>query len=501
MSATSTLKIDIIADVRRATESLDSIDGTLGKLTGGLGKVGTAVAGAFAVGAVAGFATEAAKAADEAAKVQRATEAIITATGSAAGVTADQVGKLAEELSLMSGVDDEVIQSGANLLLTFKNVKKAGDGLDDVFGRANKAALDLAAAGFGDVEGNAKMLGKALNDPAAGLTALTRAGVTFTDQQRQQIEAMTATGDVLGAQKIILAEVEAQVGGTAAATASSMDRIKVAATNAMEKVGAAILPVIDKLLPVFMDLMDELIPVITPVVSVLGDLAVSIVSAVIPAIKPLMPVVADLAKVLGASLQQVLVAIAPLLPKLAEAFARLITAVTPILPILADLLVSLLPILDPLLDIAIVVADLASKFLTKLTPAIRPIAGIFDTIARAIGGMIGWIKDAVTWLGKMIDKLSNPIIKGIGGIVGGVAGILGKSAPGGAARYYSPAGVGIARTGQPGTLRTGLAGGVTLNVYPSGIVLDPAGIGRAVIEAITAYETVNGSRWRTVPVP
>ena len=32
------------------------------------------------------------------------------------------------------------------------------------------------------------MLGKALNDPVKGITALGRAGVTFTDEQKKQIK-------------------------------------------------------------------------------------------------------------------------------------------------------------------------------------------------------------------------------------------------------------------------------------------------------------------------
>ena len=48
------------------------------------------------------------------------------------------------------------------------------------------------------------MVGKALNDPLKGLTALSRIGVQFTAQQQEQIKAMVEVGDVAGAQKIIL---------------------------------------------------------------------------------------------------------------------------------------------------------------------------------------------------------------------------------------------------------------------------------------------------------
>lgn len=487
------LKIDIIADVTKATAGIESIDGTLGRLTKGLAGVGTAVAGAFAVGAVASFGVEAAKAADEAAKVSRATDAIVKATGQAAGVTSQQVADLAGSLSAMSGVDDELIQSGANILLTFKNVKRAGDGLDDVFGRANTAALDLAAAGFGDVEGNAKMLGKALNDPVAGLSALSRAGVTFTAQQEEQIRVLTASGDVLGAQKIILAEVEAQVGGTAAATASSMDKFSVAFGNAQEAIGAALLPLIDELLPVVIELIDELLPVVVPVVKVMAELAGTLMDALLPALEPLIPVILDLARSVGVELGRVIQALAPELPKLTGSFAKLLGALLPILPVAADLLIALMPIITPLVDMVALVADLASGILARLIPALRPLTRVFETIGEAIGTMVGWLKSAVEWIAKMIDKLSNPILKGIGGIVSGIGGIFGRAAP---AAALTAGAAGVAAAGRRMATGPTARGAVIVNVQ-AGIILDPIAAGRQIVDVIGQYERLAGTRWRT----
>lgn len=178
----------------------------------------------------------------DAAKVSAQTEAVIKATGGSAKVTAVEIGDLAEKISLKAGVDDEAIQTGSNLLLTFKNVRnEIGEG-NKVFNRATVAAVDLSAAGFGSIESSSKMLGKALNDPLLGLTALGRAGVTFTEQQEEQIKALVETGDLLNAQKMILKEVESQVGGSAEAQADSLDKLTVAWGNIKEEVGTALLP-------------------------------------------------------------------------------------------------------------------------------------------------------------------------------------------------------------------------------------------------------------------
>jgi len=183
----------------------------------------------------------------ESEKVGKTTTQIIKSTGGAAKVTADQVGDLATAISNKTGVDDEAIQTGSNLLLTFKNVKnEAGEGAN-VFDRATQAAVDLSAAGFGSIDGASKMLGKALNDPIKGISALSRAGVTFTEQQKAQIKTLVKSGDTLGAQKIILKEVESQVGGVAEASASMSDKVGTSWANFKESIGTKLLPILDRL--------------------------------------------------------------------------------------------------------------------------------------------------------------------------------------------------------------------------------------------------------------
>lgn len=215
-------------------------------LAGMGGKVFAPLAAAAAAIGVKNFLADAIGEARESQKVGALTASIIRSTGGAAKVTADQVGNLATAISNKTGVDDEAIQSGSNLLLTFKNVRnEAGKG-SDIFNRATAAAVDLSKAGFGSIEGSSKMLGKALNDPVKGISALSRAGVTFTQEQKDQIGTLVKSGKTLDAQKIILRELESQVGGAAAATATNGEKMAVAFGNFKEQIGTALLPVIDK---------------------------------------------------------------------------------------------------------------------------------------------------------------------------------------------------------------------------------------------------------------
>ena len=181
----------------------------------------------------------------ESEKISRITANAIRATGGAAKISADQVGDLATAISNKTGIDDEQVQTAANMLLTFKNIRNEAGKNNDVFNQATQAAADLSVQ-FGGIDGASKQLGKALNDPIKGTTALAKAGVTFTDQQKKQIETLVKSGDTLGAQKIILKEIQGQVGGAAAAAADPMARLTVIGGNLAEKFGGVLLPTVNR---------------------------------------------------------------------------------------------------------------------------------------------------------------------------------------------------------------------------------------------------------------
>ncbi len=156
-------------------------------------------------------------------RVAAQTNAVLKSTGGTANVTAKQVDRLADSLMRKSGIDDESIKSAENWLLTFKNVKNEVGSGNDIFNQAAATVVDLGVA-MSNAKGGAinlsqasNMLGKALNDPVKGMTALGRAGVQFTDAQKKQIEGFVKSGNLMAAQKLILKELKSQVGGSAEA--------------------------------------------------------------------------------------------------------------------------------------------------------------------------------------------------------------------------------------------------------------------------------------------
>jgi len=255
-----------------------------------------AKAGALGLAAVGFAATklviDAIGAAEESRKVAAQTTAVIQSTGAAANVSAAQVSELVDALSAKAGVDDELIQSGANVLLTFTKVRNEVGAGNDIFNQATAVALDMSVALGQDLQSSVTQIGKALNDPIAGLTALTRVGVQFTDQQKEQIKTLVESGDVLGAQKVILAELTTQFGGSAEAQATASGRLKVAFDNVSEAIGGVLLPYVDQFATWMLEegvplLQDKLVPAV-------GDLAEWIKTELVPAIRDeLLPRLAD----------------------------------------------------------------------------------------------------------------------------------------------------------------------------------------------------------------
>jgi phage-related protein len=254
MSATNIL-ISIAAQTAQAVTELDKVNGALGRQMTTGEKVKTsfkkmAVPAAAAFTAISAAAISSVKGAEEAAAVGDKLKQVYDSMGYSD--LADDAEAYAATLSKQIGVDDEIIKGAQTKLATFSEVTKSAD----TMARATGISADLAAAGFGSMDSASVMLGKALQDPIKGVGALSEVGVTFTDQQKKQIEAMVKAGDTAGAQAIIMGELEKQVGGVAAAGATSSEKLGVAFGEIGEAVGTGLLPAFEKLTPLIQGFAD-----------------------------------------------------------------------------------------------------------------------------------------------------------------------------------------------------------------------------------------------------
>lgn len=143
-------------------------------------------------------------------------QAVLNATGYAAGFNAEQLDKMARTTAYATLVSVKDIRDAQNVMLTFKAVQ------GDVYKEAIGLTQDLAVVMGGTASSNAKMLGKALQDPVTGMAAMSKAGVTFSTSQKEMVKAMVKAGDVAEAQRFILAELQGQVGGVGAGEAGGL---------------------------------------------------------------------------------------------------------------------------------------------------------------------------------------------------------------------------------------------------------------------------------------
>jgi hypothetical protein len=179
-----------------------------------------AVAAAAAVSAVAiaravRFVAESVRFANEAEEAEAKLSAVIRSTGGAAGYTADELKRMASGLQGLTTYGDDAIVRAQALMLTFTKVGR------EVFPQAIQAVLNMSTALDQDLKSSAIQLGKALNDPIEGVSALQRVGVSFTETQKEQIRTMVEAGRVADAQRLILAELNVEFGGQAAAAAQT----------------------------------------------------------------------------------------------------------------------------------------------------------------------------------------------------------------------------------------------------------------------------------------
>jgi hypothetical protein len=197
------------------------------------------------------------------------TEAVIDSTGGAAGLSVKQMEDLARGLSAANGqslfTDDQLL-SAQNVLATFTEIKGTN------FADATGAIANLSQAMGQDLKSSAVQVGKALNNPLEGLSALTRVGVGFTEEQKNAVAALMETGNVADAQKIILGELERQFGGSAAAATGTFAGQMVVMSEKIEDakgaIGDALLPLLSELTTVF---SEQILPIIQDVTKRIGE--------------------------------------------------------------------------------------------------------------------------------------------------------------------------------------------------------------------------------------
>jgi hypothetical protein len=256
--ADRTITADLIGRDRSMSAAFDKAGKSAEKNGALIGKVGKVIGTGLKVGAVAagggllalgGFIAQGVKDAGSYQTVLKKTAAVLKSTGNVAGTSVKGIQDQAAALETMSGVDEELIINSQNVLATFTGIRNVGK--NKIFDQATKSALDISTALGSDLQGASIQVGKALNDPIKGVGALSKVGVSFTAQQKEQIKTMVKNGDTMGAQKIILGELNKEFGGAAKAAGSGFEGALARAQDALSDtgrtIGQMILPYVTRL--------------------------------------------------------------------------------------------------------------------------------------------------------------------------------------------------------------------------------------------------------------
>ncbi len=251
-----------------------NITGDPSELQKGFGKLQKVIGAAMtaAGAAITGFAALSIKTAAETEVVNTRLATVLKSTGEAAGLTFDELTKMATGLQDVTTFGDEAVKETQALLLTFTKIGK------DVFPQALETVLDMSVALGQDTKQGAIQLGKALNDPILGVTALQRVGVQFTESQKEQIEVLVKSGKTMEAQKVILAELTTQFGGQARAEAETFSgqikQLRNDFGDLLEAIGENLLPFLKD---TFVPFVREVIQTITGWIEANPELARTII--------------------------------------------------------------------------------------------------------------------------------------------------------------------------------------------------------------------------------
>ena len=458
--------------VKGATNEVQSFGSKVGdfaKKAGAAFALAAVAATAFAVkfGKDALAAGEAADTANS--RIQQINESMGLFGESTAGVNQSLI-KYAEATARATGVDTNSIKATQAKLLTFKELAATADQLGGNFERTTKAAIDLGAAGFGTAELNAVALGKALNDPIKGISALTRNGITFTESEKERIKVLVESNKIGEAQNMILKAIETQVGGTAEATANATDRMRVGFTQVEERIGLALLPVLEKFTS-FM--LDKVFPAFEEYVA--------------PAVQKLVNLFSNESGGLGNSLSNIFNLIKgivlPIFEGLVSAFNKIKGAIT-----------KNNDELEPFFNLIKGIAEFAVKYLAPaisevLGAAFKVLGGIISGIVTVFAKLVSGINATVNAVRALASALANSIVgKAVSGIASGIGSVFGGGrAQGGSVTGGTPYLVGergaelfVPQSSGSIVPNSSLGGGTTINLTVNGAI-DSEGAARQII--------------------
>ena len=496
MATPRTLKLSILADVAGLSKGLNQGTNEVQGFGSKMANFGKKAAAAFAVAGIAAaafavkFAKDAIVAGEAAATANARIEQINKSMG-LFGESTNEVNKAlidyAEKTARATGVDTNSIKATQAKLLTFKELAATANEIGGNFERSTKAAIDLGAAGFGTAELNAVALGKALNDPIKGISALSRNGITFTESEKDRIKVLVESNKVGEAQNMILKAIETQVGGTAEATANATDKMRVGFTQITETVGIALLPVFEKLTNF---VIDQIFPAFDKIGAQFAGLTSQLGENLLPALDNLVTFFQDyLIPVFKAYWEFIS---KTLIPGIVNFFEPALAGISKAFGSVSKSLQNNKEKLKPLFDLFQEFFEFASKYLapflgTVLGKAFQVLGSVISGIITIFANLVNIISSAINGIKTLISLVSNINLGSIASRLNPFGGgrASGGSVMSGTSYLVGERGAELFTPSSNGTItpNSALGGGNTYNITVNG-ALDGESVSRQIIDLL-----------------
>jgi len=328
--------------------------------------------------------------------IQTQTNAVLKSTKGISGETAGSIAALAESFARLTLFSRDSVQSVENILLTFPSISK------NIFPQTTQAVLDLSQAMHQNLKQSAIEVGKALDDPARGLTNLRRIGVQFTDAQAAVIKQLVATGHTAEAQKLILQELNKEFGNSAKAAGQTFGgQLAILGHHLQdtgEKIGMMLMPWLTKL-------VDAVAPIITSFLDwwTNSDNLTGVLNTLNYYLGPLISAIQDMYAYLQPLIQQVID-----WAQNNNVVSRTLSAVKVGIQFLADALRFIVPIIVQIIGAVIA---FVSSLLDTMMPTITALVTFIQTNWQAIFAIISGVWNSIVGVVKIAWALVSGIIK------------------------------------------------------------------------------------------
>lgn len=383
----------------------------------------------------------------------------LKSTGDASGMTIQGLNGIADSTQKTTTYSKLDTEQAEETMLTYTNIGK------NVFPQTMTAAENMATRFGIDLPNAAKLLGRALNDPAHGMTALTRYLGTLSPAMQKNIKDMEASGNAAGAQALLIDQLNHKMGGAAATAAQTfsgkMTQLKNKLDDAKIAIGTDMIKAVEKLLPALERIGNKIVQFLEPAFKQLWQA----IKQFMPVFERLLPYIKPIAELLGGVLVVAIWLVA-------EVLRVLITIITDVIKWLEKHRVVMLLVIgvmllaiSPIILIGLAIMELIkhwkeiSKTVEKvwhditgfITGLWHDVVSIFDNIWKAISGSIGnvvktvqqlpgKILGAIAGFGNLLYDAGKSLIEGL---IHGVTDMAGKAV--GAVKHIGKSIIGGAR--------------------------------------------------------